>query len=352
MNKRRHFLGGLLSIGVSSVFAHNYKGAGEISPAPLSKKNIKAKKLIPGNVIGLIAPGFSVSSEQLTKLITFLEASGFKVFQTGRIKQQGYFSNTDQERANDVNEMFLNNAVDAILCVRGGYGCTRILDLIDYDLIKKNPKIILGFSDVTALIQAIHIKTGLIGFHGPVGTTIENPYAQACIENILMTPTKTSQILPVSLVDSSFLERSEYERYTIQSGLAKGRLIGGSLTLMCALVGTPYELDFTDCIVCIEDVEEKPYRMDRMLTQLLQTKTFKKAAGIAFGVCAGCDSEKSPYNFTLKEVIMNRISGIGIPAAYGLSFGHVPDNCTLPIGALAVFNADSLELEVLETVVV
>jgi muramoyltetrapeptide carboxypeptidase len=248
-------------------------------------------------------------------------------------------------------EMFSNSNVDAILCARGGYGCTRILDLLDYKIIKNNPKILLGFSDVTALIQGIYSKTGLIGFHGPVGTTIENQYALSCIQDLLMNLSEQTTIKPINLEESQYKSISEYQRYTIYPGVAKGKLIGGSLTLITALIGTPYEIDFTDCIVCIEDVEEKPYRIDRMLTQLLGSKTFKAAAGIAFGVCAGCDTEKSQANFTLREVIENRISPLKIPAAYGLSFGHVPDNCTLPIGAQSIFNATHLVITVDEPVV-
>lgn len=345
MIKRRHFLSGLLSISATTLLANTAKTPN------ITKKNLYPKRLEKGQTIGLIAPGFAVSQEKMAQMVFFLEQSGFKVFQTGRIGQEGYFSNTDEQRALDVMEMFSNSNVDAILCARGGYGCTRILDLLDYKIIENNPKILLGFSDVTALIQGIYSKTGLIGFHGPVGTTIENQYAQSCIQDLLMNLSKQTTIKPVNLEENPYKSISEYQRYTIYPGIAKGKLIGGSLTLITALIGTPYEIDFTDCIVCIEDVEEKPYRIDRMLTQLLGSKTFKAAAGIAFGVCAGCDTEKNQNNFTLREVIENRISPLKIPAAYGLSFGHVPDNCTLPIGAESVFNANQLEITVTEPVV-
>lgn len=345
MIKRRHFLSGLLSISATTLLANTAKTPN------ITKKNLYPKRLEKGQTIGLIAPGFAVSQEKMAQMVFFLEQSGFKVFQTGRIGQEGYFSNTDEQRALDVMEMFSNSNVDAILCARGGYGCTRILDLLDYKIIENNPKILLGFSDVTALIQGIYSKTGLIGFHGPVGTTIENQYAQSCIQDLLMNLSEQTTIKPVNLEENPYKSISEYQRYTIYPGIAKGKLIGGSLTLITALIGTPYEIDFTDCIVCIEDVEEKPYRIDRMLTQLLGSKTFKAGAGIAFGVCAGCDTEKSHTNFTLREVIENRISPLKIPAAYGLSFGHVPDNCTLPIGAESVFNANQLEITVTEPVV-
>jgi len=346
MIKRRHFLSGLLSISATTLLASTTK------TTKITKKTLYPKRLEKGQTIGLIAPGFAVSQEKMTQMVFFLEQSGFKVFQTGRIGQEGYFSNTDEQRALDVMEMFSNPNVDAILCARGGYGCTRILDLLDYKIIENNPKILLGFSDVTALIQGIYSKTGLIGFHGPVGTTIENQYAQSCIQDLLMNLSEQTTIKPVNLEESQYQSISEYQRYTIYPGIAKGKLIGGSLTLITALIGTPYEIDFTDCIVCIEDVEEKPYRIDRMLTQLLGSKTFKAAAGIAFGVCAGCDTEKNQNNFTLREVIENRISPLKIPAAYGLSFGHVPDNCTLPIGAQSIFNTTLFEITVTEPVVI
>ncbi len=144
---------------------------------------------------------------------------------------------------------------------------------------------------------------------------------------------------------------SEYYRYTITPGVAQGELIGGSLTLVTAMIGTPYELDFTDKLVFLEDVEEAPYRMDRMLTQLSEVDSFVKAKGIIFGVCKGCDRKRTTENFTLREVIMDRISPLNIPAVYGMSFGHIPQNSTLPIGIEASFNAYKKQLRLLEAAV-
>ncbi|MEX0359418.1 MAG: LD-carboxypeptidase, partial [Allomuricauda sp.] len=132
------------------------------------------------------------------------------------------------------------------------------------------------------------------------------------------------------------------------TGSASGKLVGDSLSLILVLVGTHHKTNFTDAIVCIEDVEEAPYRMDRMLTQLIEGSTFKKAKGIVFGVCAGCDRDPSPNGFTLKEVLMDRIAPLNIPAAYGMSFGHVPNNFTFPIGIHAHWDADEMTLELLE----
>ncbi|WP_431124607.1 S66 peptidase family protein [Flagellimonas flava] len=310
------------------------------------------KRLKKGDTIGLIAPGYAVKPEVLEEMKSTLVDMGFVPYHTDRIHgNHGYFSDTDKERADDLNEMFTNPDIDAILCARGGYGCTRIMQMINYDNIKSNPKILVGFSDVTALLNGINQETGLVTFHGPVGSTIDDDYSKQQLLTKLESPNYPQTIENVVLEDKEMLENPEYERYTITAGSASGKLVGGSLSLIVALVGTPHEIDFTDAIVCIEDVEEAPYRMDRMLTQLIEGSTFKKAKGIVFGVCAGCDKEPSPSGFTLKEVLMDRIAPLNIPSAYGMSFGHVPNNFTFPIGIHAHWDADKMTLELLENAV-
>ena len=310
------------------------------------------KRLKKGDTIGLIAPGYAVKPEVLEEMKSTLVDMGFMPYHTDRIHgNHGYFSDTDKERAADLNEMFTNPDIDAILCARGGYGCTRIMQMINYENIKSNPKILVGFSDVTALLNGINQETGLVTFHGPVGSTIDDDYSKQQLLAKLESPNYPQTIENVVLEDKEMLENPEYERYTINTGSASGKLVGGSLSLIVALVGTPHEIDFTDAIVCIEDVEEAPYRMDRMLTQLIEGSTFKKAKGIVFGVCAGCDKEPSPSGFTLKEVLIDRIAPLNIPAAYGMSFGHVPNNFTFPIGIHAHWDADKMTLELLENAV-
>ncbi|AWX45594.1 Muramoyltetrapeptide carboxypeptidase [Flagellimonas maritima] len=324
---------------------------------PEKKDLDKNSRLLPkhlekGNTIGLIAPGYAVSPETLKRIKKEVKEMGFIPFHTDRIHgNHGYFSNTDKERAADLNEMFANSKVDAILCARGGYGCTRIMQMIDYENIKLNPKILVGFSDITALLNGIQKETGLITFHGPVGSTIEDDYSQQEFTNTLMQPNYPQPITNVLLKDQEMINNPEYERYTITSGISTGKLVGGSLTLVNALVGTPHEIDFTDAIVCLEDVEEAPYRIDRMLTQLIEGASFKNAKGIVFGVFAGCNSSSNSKSFTLKEVIMDRIAPLQIPAAYGMSFGHVPNNFTFPIGINANWDADKMTLEILEKAV-
>ncbi|WP_127020017.1 S66 peptidase family protein [Flagellimonas beolgyonensis] len=347
--KRRTFIKSVAALGTASLIP----GTSLAYTLPLPKTPlIKPKRLKKGDTIGLVAPGYAIKPEVLEKAKETLHQMGFKTYHTDRIVgNYGYFSNTDEERAKDVNEMFANPNINAILCARGGYGCTRILDRLDYETIAENPKILIGFSDITALIQALYKATGLVCFHGPVGSTIDDAYSQKYFKKVLMKGKENLKIKNAKLADAAMLENTEYDRYTITSGACMGELVGGSLTLVNALVGTPHEIDFTDKLVFLEDVEEAPYRIDRMLTQLIEGPTFKKAKGILFGVCKGCDREKKPSNFTLKEVIMDRIAPLGIPAAYGLSFGHVPNNFTLPVGIQAIFNADKLTLELLEPAV-
>ena len=352
MKNRRDFIKKSSLIGAASIVGFN-----SILNAQATKENtvIKPKRLKPGATIGLIAPGYAVKPVVLENIKSLLIKQGFIPYHTDRILTgHGYFSNTDNIRALEVNRMFANKQVDAILCARGGYGCTRILPLLDYDIIKDNPKILLGFSDITALTNAIYKKTGLIGFHGPVGSTINDEYSLQWINKVLINPTFPLTIKNANYTteDPSSEETEAYKSYTITSGSTSGILIGGSLSLVNAMIGTDDELDFTNAIVCLEDVGEAPYRIDRMLTQLLATKTFSKAKAIVFGICNDCDKTPAQDTFTLKQVVLDRIKPLGIPAAYGLTFGHIKQQFTFPVGIQASFNADQGELTLLEAAVV
>lgn len=339
---RRNFLKRFFSIS-STFFLPSYSFPRNTATKE-SSEPLLPKELRPGDTIGLIAPGYRFEAETLKQTKRTLKQMGYKTFHTKRIsKPFGYFSNTDEERAADINELFANQKIDAILCIRGGYGCTRILHMIKYDVIRSNPKILIGFSDITALLHAIYIETGLICFHGPVGSTLEDSYSKKAFKNILENKRRTHTIKN-AVLEESLMDNPEYNRYVIHSGEATGELTGGSLTLINSLLGTPYEIDFTNKIICIEDVGEAPYRIDRMLTQLIHGNTFKKASGVIFGVCSGCDRPDNPDSFTLKQVLMDRIKPLGIPAFYGMSFGHVDQNFTFPIGIKARMDTKTMNI--------
>lgn len=316
---------------------------------------VKPNRLHLGDTIGLIAPGWLITEAQLNESIEQIKQFGYVPFYSQRILGvNGYFSGTDKERAADLNEMFLNPHVKAIFCVNGGYGCTRILNLLDYKGIEKNPKILVGFSDISALLNAIHLKTHLVTFHGPYSRTIKYDYNSTQFNSVVVNPTSTYVI---ESSEEDFLkstEKTEYSRYTITSGNVTGQLIGGNLTIITSLIGTDYQLDFTNKIVFLEDVGEEPYRIDRMLTQLIEAGQLQKAAGIAFGIFQDCEKSDityAPNSFLLKEVIDERIKPLNIPAVYGLSFGHNKNNFTIPIGVKAKLDADAKTIELLETAV-
>ncbi len=346
MNKRRVFLTGLLGLSSTTLLPRTSLITQETPPKRLGNK------LKPGAKIKLIAPGFAIDEHKLEISIEGITQMGFEViYDSSIMNHHGYFSNEDEFRASEINKAFANPNIDAIICARGGYGTTRILDQLDYDLIAAHPKPLVGFSDITALLNAIHKKTGLIGFHGPVGSSLNNSYSRNTLNDILRSKKSSHTIQSPLSKPEDQLDNSEYDRYTIVPGTAQGKAVGGSLTLISALMGTPYEIDFTDTVVFIEDVGEKPYRIDRMLTQLRSSKTFKKAAGIVFGVCIGCEVQDVSRGFKLKEVIVDRIQDLGIPSLYGMSFGHIPENFTIPIGAQVSFDTQTRTIQILEKVV-
>jgi muramoyltetrapeptide carboxypeptidase len=310
-------------------------------------------KLKKGDTIGLIAPASFITQEQLDKTINDLNTLGFKI-KTGSnvMKRWGYFAGTDHERAGDINQMFADPQVDAIMCVRGGYGCARMLDLIDYKSIARNPKIFMGYSDITALLYAFYKKSKLVGFHSTVGISAFNEYTKRNLFNIIENP-----------VDKYIIE---YERepeatgelwdiFTVKPGIAEGILIGGNLALMASLIGTKYDVDYDNKIVFIEDISEQPYRIDRMLTQLIEAGKFNNAAGILCGVFDDCDIDGEKLtienSLTLKEVIIDRLSNLRIPVLYGFSFGHVANKCTLPVGIKARMDTEKRQLILLEKAV-
>lgn len=313
---------------------------------------IKPKRLKEGDRIALVAPGSYISGNELQESVKNLSDLGFQVTFTERLTlQDGYFSGNDSQRAEDLMEMFERDDVDAIMCVRGGYGCARILPLLDYNVIKKNPKILIGYSDVTALLYGIFKKTGLITFHGPVATSTFNEFSVQNLKSVLMNPEKNKKFLNANPAN----DENIYGVQTLVKGKAKGRLIGGNLSIMVSLIGTKYDIDYAGKIIFIEEVGEEPYRIDRMLTQLIQSNKFKSAAGIMMGIFSKCEPREKDAafskSFSLMEVLKDRFSGFKIPVIYGMSFGHIKDKFTIPFGGLAELDTNEQNFSLLETVV-
>ena len=344
---RRKFLAGLTAMaGVSSVSPKTILG---------KKKLIKPQKLEIGDTVGLIAPAScAFEATTIREGIETLQSLGFKV-KTGKyIKEKyGYLAGTDEQRAEDLHEMFKDDEVKAIIALRGGYGSMRLLNLLDYKLIKKYPKILLGYSDITSLCLAIYAKTGLVTFHGPVAISSFSQYTQDYFFRVVGSP-KPAGI--ITHPDPNNALRPTAHLNTINPGTATGKLIGGNLTLLTALLGTPFAPDFKNAILFLEETGEEPYDIDRMLTQLLLAGKLSQVAGIVFDRCPNCKPSdyKPAFNvtFSLEEVLIDRLGKLGCPVLYGLNVGHEADKPTLPIGVKVTLNADHKIISIDEEAVI
>lgn len=314
------------------------------------KHRIKPGRLKKGDLIRLIAPGSPCAEEKIATAISKLEGQGYRVRYTEVIrKRNGYLAGTDRERIDDLHAAFQDKEARAVWCIRGGYGCTRIIPHLDYELIRANPKILVGYSDVTALIHAIYQKTGLVGFHGPVGATPQSNYNQDLLDRILIEGEHPCTIhgSAEQLINAD----DAYQPYVIRGGSAEGFLSGGNLCLLAAMAGTDFGVNFRDKIVFLEEVGEKPYRIDRMVTQLMQSADLHLAKAIVLGVFEDCQPKNDLYSLGLKETLEFLFKPLGIPVIYGFSFGHVQQICTLPVGIKARLDADRMELTLLESAV-
>ncbi len=317
--------------------------------SPMKKRILKPKHLKKGQSIGLIAPGSSITEDKLQAAISNLESLGLKpVYTKNILAKHGYLAGKDEDRLSDLHQMFGDPKIDGIWCIRGGYGCTRLLPFIDYKLIKKNPKVLIGYSDITALLQGIYKKTGLIGFHGPVAVSNPTSYTIENFQKVVMH--STDKIVLKNAVENQNSETKNYQTKVIKEGKASGKLIGGNLSLISALAGTKYKLSFKNKILFLEDVGEKPYRIDRMLTQLRQSCDLRKASAILLGIFNDCEGGNN--SLSLMETLEDRLGDLDIPVIYGMSFGHIDHQFTLPIGINASLDTKAQTLTLLESGVV
>ena len=313
---------------------------------------IKPPRLKSGDKLAIVAPGSYISDEELQDSIKNLNQLGFQTTYSEKVLlQSGYFAGSDKDRAEDLMEKFLDKSVKGIVCARGGYGCSRILPMLDYNVIRSNPKVLIGYSDVTALIYGIYRKSGLIAFHGPVGTSSFNDYSVNNFNKVLMNPESTCLFKN----SNGGEDENVYGVTSIVKGKGKGRLVGGNLSIMVSLIGTEFDVDYSGKIIFIEEVGEEPYRVDRMLTQLIQAGKFNNVAGVMMGIFRKCEvkenSDLTAKSFNLMEVLKDRLSSLKIPVVYGMSFGHVKDKFTIPFGALAELDADKQTFTLLEKAV-
>lgn len=316
---------------------------------------IKPKALKAGDTIGLITPATEViDPERLAVAQKTADYFNLKArFGKNVGKRFATYGESVQARLDDLHEMFRSPEIKGVFAVRGGYGSMQLLDRIDYDLIRRNPKIFIGYSDITAMHLAINKNSRLATFHGPVvlsrftGYTQDN-FRRAVFERaplgLLTNPKESSDF------------RAAHSLRTIKNGAATGQLTGGNLSLVCATLGTQFEIDTRGKILFLEDVGEEAYRIDRMLTQLRLAGKLEQAAGIVWGECQDCGagdfkpSTASPY--TIGETVDNILGALKIPVLSGLTIGHTSDQLTLPMGLNATLDATNGTLEIKESAVV
>lgn len=339
---RRHFLKSGSIFGLSAlVFPKTSFSAFEFRN---TNHTIKPKKLEMGSTIAVTAPGGAIWNPQdVFKFEQQLRNMGFKVIlgRTLSIKK-GYLAGTDEERAKELMQFFEDPSIDGIIAMRGGWGCARLLEKLDYSIIKSNPKVLMGFSDISSLLNAIYIKTGLITFHGLVGVNTWNEFSTEVFNRIVCY----GENCPLPMDQSS-----AKTFVTINDGKARGRLIGGNLSVLSGLVGTSYFEIPENSILFLEETNEEPYVVDRLLTHLKLANIYTKLNGVVFGHCSKCLAENPGQSFPIIDVIREHFSELKIPVSYGSPIGHIASKWTLPIGIEVEMNAHTGALVLLESAV-
>lgn len=307
----------------------------------------KGQKLSRGDTIGLIAPASPASKEEIRQAVNGLKQQGFNVIvgKSCYAKYGGYLSGDRYLRVNDLHEMFSNPHINGIMCLRGGYGTSHLLPLIDYELIKRCPKVFVGFSDITALHIALIQKANLVTFHGPTMSRGLHNFSKRTKQFFLRSVTLAT---PVGEILN---EADEQPIQSLTRGVAKGNIVGGNLSLISATMGTPFEIDTKDKILFIEEVNEDPYRIDRMLTQLAIAGKFADAAGIVLGTWYRCEPKDKEGYFSVTDLFDEIIKPLNKPTIYNVQSGHGPVNITLPFGVRATVDANNGRLFIDETAV-
>lgn len=292
-------------------------------------KIVKPPHLKKGDLISIVSPASSpIDRYKINAGVQYFESLGYRVkVAANALNVEGYLAGTDKERADDLNDAFRDKKVKGIICSRGGYGSPRILDMLDYRAIRRNPKIFVGYSDITALHLAILKKTGLVTFSGPMiamefGDNID-PYTESMFFDLVTRATRRGKLKM----------HKDYRPSYFGNKKASGQILGGNLSLMTSLLGTTYLPSFDGSLLLVEEVSEEPYSIDRMFTQLRLAGILSKVSGFALGQFTNCspDEPEKPHR-TLEQVLKEDLFAMGKPAVTNLAYGHLPVKMTLPIG--------------------
>ena len=328
MNRRRF----VQSLGAAAVAAQ--------LPSPTlhaaAPAAVKPKRLAAGDTVALVSPASATfNSIDLQIATESLEALGFKV-RAGEhmMERHGNLAGADKARAEDINKAFADRSVQAVHAIRGGWGSARLLPHLDFDTIRRNPKVMIGYSDITALLLSIHARTGLVTFHGPIGMGRWDTWSLDYYKRVLFNAEAVTYSNKQGLSgDRNSLTQVEFRTLTITPGKARGRLLGGNLSVLTAILGSPYVPDWDGAILFLEDVGEDLYRVDRMMTHLKIAGVLARLKGFVFGGCSECGPGEGYGALTLEEILRDHVKPLGIPAWQGAMIGHSQPQWTLPVGA-------------------
>ena len=305
----------------------------------------KGKRLRGGDTLGIVAPSGPCNLSQLEEGMSVLEGMGFRLKEAANLRQRrGYLAGDDEARAAGIMEMFDDDGVDGVICAKGGYGANRMASLIDVDVIRANPKVFLGYSDITTLHLFFNQGAELITFHGPMAAFDFGPKATVFSMESMVRWVMDGAPGPLE-------NPPDYPRRTLAPGKARGQLVGGNLNLLAYSIGTPWEIDSRGKILFIEEIEEEPYKVDGMLIQLVNAGKLQECAGIVLGDFNNCEVTKTNPSLTLEEALADILLPLGVPVMAGLRAGHCEPKLTLPLGAVCALDADAQMLTVLEDVV-
>jgi muramoyltetrapeptide carboxypeptidase len=307
-----------------------------LSQAPSKTQTpIRPKRLAAGDTVALVSPASATwQSVDLQIANESLEALGLKVQLSEHLMdRRGYLAGDDRARAADINTAFADGSVAAVHAIRGGWGSSRLLPYLDFDTIRRNPKVLIGYSDITALLLSIQARAGLVTFHGPIGMGRWDEFSLDYYKRVLFNAeTVTFRNKQDLTTDHNALVQTEFRVQTITPGKARGRLLGGNLTILTAMLGSPYLPAWDHAILFCEDVHEELYRIDRMLTQLKIAGVLGRLAGFVFGGCAECGPGEGYGSLTLDDIFNDHIKPLGVPAWQGAMIGHEQPQWTLPEG--------------------
>jgi muramoyltetrapeptide carboxypeptidase len=316
-----------------------------------SKAIIRPPRLAPGARVAIVAPSAPcLELDDFARADELCRALGWEPVPGRHLRERaGYLAGTDEARLADLNAALGDDRIDGVWCIRGGYGMTRILDAVDLAAVARRPKPIIGYSDITALLNGVTTATGVVTFHGPTARAPLPAFSRRHLERAVATPAPAGRLERLPLAD--VLVPRENRIVPLLPGVAEGPLFGGNLTLLQCLIGTRFFPHLDSAILFLEDVGEPLYRVDRMLAHLRAVGALARLAGVVVGRFTEMTREMGDGAFGFDEVLLQYFQPLGVPVAYGFPVGHIPDQWTLPLGVPARLDAGTGELELLEPAV-